>query len=185
MSKLNLLLFFFILVIFSNQSYAACPNVEVINVDWATYTGIWYEIAVSPFPRTTFERDCECTQARYSVALDDRPNLIVENVCRKPSGFWNLVRGTAFVRGSGHLGVKFSAWMPEGDYKIIDYVPGEYSVVWSCSEFFGYDYGKSLWILSRKPSIDAWTYNIILRKIALSTGFDTTTMIPTVQEYCQ
>ena len=163
---------------------SSCPNVRPVNVAWSDYTGLWYEIAVSPLPRVTYEADCKCTQARYTPSLVDKESLVVENACRQPSLMWDYVRGTARIRGPGQLGVKFSMWMPEGDYQVIDYQSGQYAVVWSCSEFLGYTYGQALWIWSRKPTMDPWTYNALLRKANMLTGFDTSSMIPTDQQSC-
>lgn len=172
------------MIVLATPILAACPNVRPVHVNWEDYTGLWYEIAVSPFPKVTFEADCRCTQARYTPSMTSKDEIVVENTCRQPSGMWDYVRGSAKVRGPGQLGVKFSMWMPEGDYQIIDYKSGQYALVWSCSEFLGLSYSQALWILSRKPTMESWTYNALLRKANMLTGFDTSQMIPTDQRTC-
>jgi lipocalin len=68
--KLELLfttLFLIIQMTTAFQKIAACPDAKTVNLDVAKYFGSWYEIGVSPWPRRTFQRNCVCTLAKYSL----------------------------------------------------------------------------------------------------------------------
>ena len=52
----------------------SCPNVSVVTgFDLNQYLGQWHEIAVSQIPRLTYEKDCDCTTANYSLTDTVRP----------------------------------------------------------------------------------------------------------------
>jgi hypothetical protein len=61
---------------------AKCPNVQVFAPFVPSkYLGQWYEIGASPLVKSTFERDCACTNANYG--LFGPGNVSVTNKCSK------------------------------------------------------------------------------------------------------
>ena len=162
---------------------ASCPAVTTSQVEWAQYTGRWYEIATSDVPRATFERGCTCVTADY--ASKDDGHISVSNSCVQQSTRERKTTvGDAKIYGQGHLGVSFSSFMPRANYKIVDYLEGDYAVVWSCQSILGLRFSESMWVLSRYPRMNADKYNFLLRRARQLTGFDTTTMVPTIHDAC-
>ena len=73
--------------------------------------------------------------------------------------------GAAEVQGNALLGVKFSKWMPTGNYQVVstDYV--NYAVVYGCGSLLPFNYGPGAmefsWVLSRTPQLSETTYNTV------------------------
>jgi apolipoprotein D and lipocalin family protein len=140
------------------------PLVTVAHVDLDKYAGKWYEIA--SFPRR-FQKGCYCTSAEYTPT--DQGFLIVENFCNKDSsaGKSSYVKGKATVvpnSGNAKLDIQFF-WPFKGQYWIIELADDySYAVV-------GHPNRNYLWILSRRPTMDAALYPQLLAKIE-AHGFD-------------
>lgn len=131
-------------------------TVEFVDLD--RYAGRWFEIARYPTP---FQRQCEKnTTAEYAPRKCGR--LYLENRCTRKDGVTECVKGTARVADSGtnaKLKVKFSPFMPAGDYWIIDLDP---SYRWAV---VGEPKRRFLWILSRTPRLDEGLYAQICRRL--------------------
>ena|ERR1700761_1550797 len=139
-------------------------------VELNKYLGRWYEIAAFP---QSFEKGCSHTSAQYS--LNDDGTIHVKNSCIK-NGKSDIAEGKAMVTDkstNAKLNVQFF-WPFKGKYWIIglahDY---SYAVV-------GHPNRKYLWILNRKPVMDAQTYNHLV-VLAANKGFDVRNLIKTDQ----
>ena len=151
------------------------PEPEVADyVDLARYLGTWYEIARKP---VSFEKGCYGTQANYSLRKNGK-TLNVVNTCRKGSlsGALQVSRAKAWVvdrETNAKLKVQFQ-WPFRGDYWILD-VGSRYDYA-----LVGEPGRKSLWILSRTPTLSYRIIRRLLRK-ARWQGFDTDDLIFTTQ----
>ena len=143
-------------------------------VDIARYLGTWYEIARKP---VTFEKGCYGTQANYSLRKNGK-TINVVNTCRKGSlsGPIQVGRAKAWVADketNAKLKLQFQ-WPFRGDYWILDVGPRyNYALV-------GEPGRKSLWILSRTPTLPHRIIRRLLQK-ARWQGFDTDDLIYTTQ----
>jgi apolipoprotein D and lipocalin family protein len=172
---------FYGLLLLTTLFFSACeaktpPLATVPNVDLKRYAGKWYEIASYP---QRFQKGCCCTTAEYT--LTDKGYVIVENRCRKngvdgkPSG----ITGKAFVeKNSGNAKLKVQFFWPfSGKYWIIDLADDySYAVV-------GHPNREYLWILSRKPVLDAEVLKGIQTRIG-QLGFDLSKLKYTLQQGC-
>jgi len=147
------------------------PLKTVNTVDIEKYLGKWYEIAAFP---QSFEKGCTFTTAEYS--LKDDGKIEVKNSCIK-DGQPKVAIGEASVddkRTNSKLDVSFF-WPFSGKYWIIALAPDySYAVI-------GHPNRKYLWILNRKPKMDAMTYNHLVL-LAAGKGFDIRKLVKTVQE---
>eukprot|EP01112_Ceratiomyxa_fruticulosa_P007623 TRINITY_DN1982_c0_g2_i2.p1 TRINITY_DN1982_c0_g2~~TRINITY_DN1982_c0_g2_i2.p1 ORF type:complete len:191 (+),score=29.98 TRINITY_DN1982_c0_g2_i2:398-970(+) len=163
-----------------------CPSVDTVDLQLPKYLGGWYEIAVSPLPRDTFEKDCTCTHANYS--LQDDGKIEVNNTCNlgSPQGTFDVAIGSAYVPDPsqpGKLKVQFSSNpFAQGDYWVID-IDQNYtvSIVWSCGPVLSLEF---LWILSRTPTIPDTLYKEVAQKAQNLTGFDVSKLWKTQQIGC-
>jgi apolipoprotein D and lipocalin family protein len=151
------------------KNYAPLPVAP--HVDLKRYMGEWYEIARFP---ESFERGCYGTKAHYS--LNDDGTVDVVNSCRQGAidGETKSARAKAFVPDpnvTAKLEVQFF-WPFKGDYWILEVDDNyEYALVGEPSR-------ESLWILSRKPSIELDALQLLNTK-AQELGFDTERFIYT------
>lgn len=140
------------------RGQSAAPLRSVAGVNLQRYMGRWFEIARYP---ARFERECEKnTTAEYAL----RPNgsVRVENRCTRKDGSTMATVGTARIARGGdpaRLKVKFSIFMPAGDYWIVELDP-EYR--WAA---VGEPKRRFLWILSRTPSLSPQTYAEICERL--------------------
>jgi apolipoprotein D and lipocalin family protein len=162
------------------MTVAAAPLPTQDWVDLERYAGRWYEIARLP---NRFQERCagEVT-ATYTLRPDGR--VVVRNECREKDGRIARAEGVARradARGpASRLKVRFApAWLSFlgpvwGDYWILeldrDY---RYAVVGAPSR-------KYLWILSRRPELDAAIYDSLLTSVA-RLGFDVSRLRRTAQ----
>jgi apolipoprotein D and lipocalin family protein len=135
------------------------PELRTVpHVDLARYVGTWYEIASIP---QWFQEGCTGTTATYS--LDEDGKIDVLNRCRKESldGEEDSARGRARVvdpKTNAKLEVSF-VWPFWGDYWIIELGANyDYAVV-------GHPSRDYLWILSRKPTMEAAVYDAIIERL--------------------
>lgn len=149
------------------------PLDTVAHVDLNRYLGLWYEIARLPQP---FETGCVGVTAEYS--LKDNGDINVLNTCHQDTldGKVNVANGSAFIADKStdaKLKVTFF-WPFYGDYWILelgqDY---EYAVVGSPDR-------KSLWLLSRTPTVAPELYQGVMDRMS-AKGFDLTPFKMTLQ----
>ncbi len=146
--KKILLLFFFI---FSLNAFAYDPLPTAQNVDVARYIGKWYTITSLP---QFFTRTCVGQTAEYGILNEKQ--ISVHNVCIKESGKTSDINGVGTIKdapNNARLSIKFDKfWLKllgiKGEYVIIKLSEGYDSVL------VGSTNRKSLWVLSRTPSID-------------------------------
>ena len=154
------------------------PALHVVpQVDYARYSGTWFEVARLPFK---YEKNCASdVTATYSPRPDGR--ITVTNRCLRADATVIEAKGVA-RRVDGQppsvLKVRFApsflSFLPMvwGDYQIIalgaDY---EYAVV-------GTPDRSCLWILSRAPTMNRATY-AGLTNLAKSQGFDVSRLMLT------
>lgn len=164
----------FISVILSNPAAAekivSEPLTPITSLDLPKYMGRWYEI--SKFPNW-FQRKCVSeTHADYSIEPEGTVQVI--NRCRLDNGDINLASGKARQIGSSYSAKLEVSFAPEwlsfipalwGDYWVID-LDAEYKLV-AISE----PRRKYLWVLSRSPKVDQFTYDALLERLRLK-GFD-------------
>lgn len=136
----------------------------VDGLDLDRYVGVWYEVARYPAP---FQQGCFATTAEYT-RLDDG-TIEVVNRCRDGAfdGRERSVRGKARVPDATEPAkLKVSFFGPfEADYWVIDVDEDyRYAIVSEPRRRF-------LWILSRTPTLDESTMEMLLADLA-QRGFD-------------
>ena len=157
----------------SQPTPASVPAVvSIANLDVPRYMGTWYEIAKFT---NKFQRKCaRHTRAQYLAQGDGTVQVL--NRCLTESGEEINALGLAKQIGpstSPRLKVRFApawlSWLPQvwGDYWVID-LDDDYQLA-AVSE----PSREYLWILSRTPTVDANTYNALLKRLS-SQGFDLT-----------
>jgi apolipoprotein D and lipocalin family protein len=143
------------------------------DVDVARYMGKWYTIAALP---QFYTRNCKSQTAEYEVI--DEKTVSVKNTCYKENGKIKVVTGKGVVQdapNNARLQIKFNTFWTsifriKGEYVIIKLSEG-YDVV-----MVGSTDRKSLWIMSRIPSIDPTTF-IEYKEYAHSLGFPTEQLV--------
>lgn len=144
---------------------SARPIDAVDTLDVGRYLGKWYEVARFP---NRFEKNCEGVTAEYVLNPDE--TIRVVNTCHKgaPDGPKEVAEGVAEVVAPGKLKVTFVPWLPfaKGDYWVLHVDPA-YSLA-----VVGEPSGKTGWILSRTPDVDAEQYSNAVSVLA-SAGYDT------------
>jgi apolipoprotein D and lipocalin family protein len=150
-------------------AHAVSPVTTVDFVEIEKYMGKWYEIGRLP---QTFQRNCGATTAEYSLRRDGRVNVL--NSCKRIDREGSVQSAKAIARvvnreTNAELSVSFVPLLRYfgffgGDYWILelgsDY---EYALVGSPNR-------KSLWILSRTPTMNEETIDYLL-KHAKDQGF--------------
>ncbi len=162
-------------LIHSGCSLAALyPPLDVAdNVDIASYTGLWYEIARYP---TRFQEGCYAVTAEYTLRDDGRVRVV--NACHEDSvdgpirtieGFAEVADDETNARLTVYFFYPFGApyWILELDE---DY---RWAVIGEPSRTY-------LWILSRTPTLDAQTYEAILTRLP-EKGYDPARLMLTPQ----
>jgi apolipoprotein D and lipocalin family protein len=162
-------------------SFCGCRNHEPLQtvsfVDLKKYSGRWYEIARLP---QRFQKGCVCTTADY-LPTESEKKIKIINQCRNehPDGKLRRAEGVAKVvenSGNSKLSVSFF-WPFYGKYWIIA-LAGDYS--WAV---VGHPNRKSLWILSRNPTLDPIILNELKSK-AMELGFNTARLIEADPQGC-
>lgn len=162
-----------------------CPDdsICVEDFDLSQFLGVWYEVATSPTSKLTFERNCTCTYATYS--LNDDGSIQVVNRCNYGDAYGQLevINGTAMANPDLPSEIEVSFGGPYGPYWVVINDDYEVICVWSCTELDGFVFSY-MWILARTPSIDSSLYEEITAKAAEITGWDTSRLILTDQNNC-
>lgn len=152
---------------------AASAGPAVGEMDFARYSGTWYEIAAIP---KWFQRGCTATTVTYSD--DGQGGLAVVNRCRRgrTDGPPTEARGRVRRRDPARPGVlEISFFGPFwSDFHVFAIGP-EYA--WAV---VGAPDGRSLWLLARSPQVDAATLREMTDRAA-AAGFDTVRLVPTLQ----
>jgi len=132
----------------ANMSWGRCTKMKLQDrLNLNKYEGLWFEQARDANFR--FERG-DCQQARYSVADDKNDTIyILNSQYRDDQTGFDTASGIAKCEGA-QCKVRFSWYMPEGDYRVLytDYT--NYSVVYSCNDILGVAKAEYFWILSRE-----------------------------------
>ena len=156
---------------------AAQDIVTVEKVDMVRYAGTWYEIA-----RLPNKLQAECAgDVSTTFRLRGMRTYDIETRCRRKDGSEEIDMGIARVQDPT-TGAKMEwrflplalAWWPFAwtDYWIVDLSP-DYS--WAVAAV---PTREAMWILARKPELDAATYDRLVAK-ANAMGFDTGKLIRT------
>lgn len=151
MKKLMISILF---TLFSMQAFAhnVATN-EIIDIN--KFIGKWYAVSSLPL---FFSRGCTAQTAEYGIINESKISVL--NTCFKP-GKKKWIKGQAEVTNketNAELVVTFNAFFTrlfrvKGDYNIIKIDPNyDYVIVGSNNR-------KSLWIMSRTPSMDENVYN--------------------------
>ena len=74
------------------------------EIDKSKYLGGWFEIGRTSIIRNTFERNCECVEAKYAPLAD---KISVTNTCVGPKGDFTTIQGTATPLSNSELKVVF------------------------------------------------------------------------------
>lgn len=146
------------------------PLKTVPNVDIQKYLGTWYEIARYEH---FFEKGCSNVTATYT--LKDNADIKVVNRCDKGEEKLSEAVGVAYATDESNSKLKVSFFRPfYGNYWIImldeQY---KYAVIGDPSREY-------LWILSRTPTLDKKTTQMILQKLP-DMGYATDKLIWTPQ----
>jgi apolipoprotein D and lipocalin family protein len=156
---------------------AAQDIVTVEKVDMVRYAGTWYEIA-----RLPNKLQAECAgDVSTTFRLRGMRSYDIETRCRRNDGSEEIDMGIARVQDV-NTGAKMEwrflplalAWWPFAwtDYWIVDLSP-DYS--WAVAAV---PTREAMWILARKPELDAATYDRLVAK-ARAMGFETNKLIRT------
>lgn len=161
-------------------SAAQAQALETVkSVDLARYAGVWHEVA--RLPNKTQERcvaDVTTSFARRGMRSFD-----VETHCRRADGTEEVDLGIARIQDTttnAKMEIRFLplalAWWPFAwsDYWILDLAP-DYS-----HALVGVPARDAMWILSRKPELDAGVYQRLIAK-ARALGFDVDKLVRSKQ----
>lgn len=139
------------------------------NVDVARFIGKWYTITSLP---QFFTRNCEGQTADYGII--DEKTISVHNVCYKKNGKTKDIQGKGVILdapNNARLAITFDTFWTrlfrvKGDYNIIKLGEGYDTVMVGAND------RKSLWIMSRTPTIDPTTllnYKLQAKQLGFST----------------
>ncbi|KAJ4925097.1 hypothetical protein JOQ06_017835 [Pogonophryne albipinna] len=127
--------------------FGKCPRPPVqqdFNV--AKYMGTWYEIEKLP---SLFEKGT-CNQATYSLLSDGTVKVL--NAELLSNGKINSIEGVAKVKNSTQpaiLDVSFFKGVPDSPYWVLSTDYQSYSLVYSCTDYYGSFHIDFAWILAR------------------------------------
>ena len=149
----------------------------VDRVDLARYVGVWYEHGRLP---NRMQGEC-ARDVTTTFSPKGTRTLDVVTRCRRSDGSEEIDGGVARVQDpatNAKLEIRFLplavAWLPLAwsDYWILDLAPDyTHALVGSPSR-------DALWIIARKPALDAGVYERLVAK-ARALGFDTGKLIRT------
>lgn len=166
MKKLLLLVsLLFSFSIFATTKPGALPTAK--DVDVARYIGKWYTITSLP---QFYTRNCLGQTAEYEV-LDEK-TIGVRNTCLKENGKTKTITGKGVIQdapNNARLQIKFNTFWTslfriKGEYVIIKLSEGYDTVMVGSTD------RKSLWIMSRIPTIDP-TLFLEYKALAHDLGF--------------
>lgn len=151
--------------------YPTLPTAE--SVDIAQYIGKWYSVSSLP---QRFTRNCVAQTADYAIL--SAKSISVLNTCIKENGKTTDITGKAVVvdsKTNARLEVTFNNFFTrlfrvKGEYVIIKLSEGYDTVMIGSSD------RKSLWIMSRTPSIAPEIFDEY-KNFALKLGFPVAKLI--------
>ncbi|XP_070842239.1 apolipoprotein D-like [Chaetodon trifascialis] len=158
-----------------------CPRPSVQeDFNITKYMGTWYEVEKLP---AMFERGT-CNQAMYSLLPDG--TVSVRNSELLSNRKMNSVEGVAKVKNSSQpaiLGVSFFKGVSDGPYWVLstDYL--SYSLVYSCSDYFGLFHIDFAWILARTRALPEDLINQLHDKLS-AAGVDVNLLTVSNQTGC-
>ena len=166
----------FVLAICFNTVAAFGANTQlptVDNVEVERYIGKWYAISALP---QFFTRKCLAQTAEYEIL--DPETVSVLNTCLKKKGKTKTIEGQAVIinkETNATLEVTFNSFWTrlfrvKGDYQILR-LDENYDYV-----LVGSNNLKSLWIMSRVPSMPKEVYESY-KQTAEELGFDVSKLI--------
>ncbi|MCU1748955.1 lipocalin family protein [Pseudomonas sp. 6D_7.1_Bac1] len=173
----------FVIVLLAGLVLAGCATSgddslapkTVHSVNLKRYQGKWYELARMPM---YFQRNCAQSEAHYTLKNDG--DMEVLNRCLTPEWKWEEAKGTATPQIPGKadkLWVSFDNWftrllpgVTKSNYWVL-YVSDDYQTA-----IVGSPNRRYLWLLSRKPEVNADTREELLSR-ARQQGYDTTRLI--------
>lgn len=146
----NLLISLFVFTLTPLAS-ANTPLPTASHVDVSRYIGKWYAIESLP---QFFTRKCIAQSAEYGIKTEK--SITVHNVCYQKNGKISDIHGMAVIKDfntNARLEVTFDSFWTrlfrvKGEYVIIKLSEGYDTVMVGSTD------RKSLWIMSRTPSID-------------------------------
>jgi apolipoprotein D and lipocalin family protein len=165
------------LVCLSFLSSLAQARLDTVpSVDVAQYLGTWYQVAGNPLP---FDKDCFCS--RQQLSLSNEGTVSVYNTCNIGAidGALSEIRGVATSLdpvSNSKFEVDFG--LPfKGQYWIIGLDPQyRFAVVSDPTK-------KSLYILSRTPTLDAVLYDAAVGEAQKQVSIEQ--LVPMTQLNCQ
>jgi apolipoprotein D and lipocalin family protein len=140
--------------------FMAKPELQrVKSVDLKRYAGKWYQVKALP---VWFQQGCKNVTAEYTAQPDG--SIRVKNSCMK-DGKSKVAFGTArTTKTTGKLAVTFDQF---------PFIAGDYNIIYTDYDaaLVGTEDRKSLWILSRRPTIEKTKYQRLV-DIAKKQGYD-------------
>ena len=171
---MNFRILFISLFLLSACSTGIPPKIKTVEgFQLDRYLGTWYEIARLDH---SFERGMDNVTADYSLREDGGVRVLNRGF-KVQQQRWDEAEGKAYFVGSSdtaHLKVSFFGPF-YGSYIVFDLDKQDYQY----SMISGADTGY-LWILARKPELDAATLQRLIAK-AEAAGFDTSQLIYVAQ----
>ncbi|XP_077998373.1 apolipoprotein D-like [Glandiceps talaboti] len=135
-------------------SFGKCPSVSVQeNFNVTNYLGTWHEIKKFP---AYFQRGLTCVQTTYKLKDDGNIQVLNEGI-NSETGKVESIEGVASTPNPNEpakLKLKLFWWHPADDYWVLHTNYQTFSIVYSCSDLFGFVRSEFAWILSRKRTLD-------------------------------
>nr|WJZ69065.1 apolipoprotein D-like protein 3 [Nilaparvata lugens] len=173
-----------------SMGYGSCPNVEALEYfEPEKYVGRWYE---NERIINTFQLGGSCVTADYTAEKDSygepTGNILVTNSMTNWRGSKKSISGTAVPLDKSTSDAKyvviFQGVPTNGSYWVVDTDYKSYSVVYSCTSFWGLFNLKFLWLLTRvpEPSQDVQQK---MSSVLKSNGLSSYLLSKTNQKNCQ
>lgn len=148
----------------SCSSPSTVDNSAVNSLDLNRFMGRWYEIARFDHK---FERDMQQVTTMYAIQKNGRVKVINQGL---KDGKWKTSEGKGKLTTTPGL-LRVSFWGPfYSDYRVLLLAP-DYSYA-----LIGGSSNKYLWILSRTPTLDTKTRDMLVTE-AIRRGYNTNNLI--------
>lgn len=134
-------------------AYALCPSPPVQeDFDLTKYVGTWYEIERNYNPAETSKHSCGMTKISQ---IDSKDYNVVFNTTWKYRGEIRrtITKGRYDAEHEpAKMKIKPIPLFPKQNYWVLDTDYDNYSIVWSCAEFFITEH-QLVWIFSREKTM--------------------------------